>query len=190
MRLLYLYSTVVSSLLDYCITGCWWDFQGACHHRKLYFHPRFALGIDCRGTVLCFGQLLRLYYCPCIKTPTIVSLVFHHWRLYFLPRFALGVDCRGLTAEVQYCIFNQLLRLYYYIFTTAYIKTKTIVSLRWGWIFFERTRILCGIQFRMHFIEIFVVETKRFVGSTVMWSWRSKHAASAQARLRKANAKR
>ena len=39
--------------------------------------------------------------------------------------------------------------------------------LRWGWAFFERTQILSGIQFTTHFIEIFVVETKRFVGSFV-----------------------
>jgi len=39
--------------------------------------------------------------------------------------------------------------------------------LRWGWVFPERTWILSGIQFTTHFIEIFVVETKRFVGSTV-----------------------
>jgi len=42
-----------------------------------------------------------------------------------------------------------------------------VVSLRWGWVFLERTRILSGIQFTMHFIEFFVVETKWFVGSTV-----------------------
>ena len=39
--------------------------------------------------------------------------------------------------------------------------------LRWGWVFLERTRILSGIQFTTHFIEILVVETKRFVGSLV-----------------------
>jgi len=39
--------------------------------------------------------------------------------------------------------------------------------LRWGWVFLKRTRILSGIQFTTHFIEICVVETKRFVGSTV-----------------------
>jgi len=38
---------------------------------------------------------------------------------------------------------------------------------RWGWSFLERTRILSGIQFTTNFIEIFVVETKQFVGSTV-----------------------
>ena len=38
--------------------------------------------------------------------------------------------------------------------------------LRWGWVFLERTRILSGIQFTTHFIEICVVETKRFVGIT------------------------
>ena len=39
--------------------------------------------------------------------------------------------------------------------------------LRWGWVFLERTRILSGIQFTRYFIEIFVVETKRSVGSVV-----------------------
>jgi len=39
--------------------------------------------------------------------------------------------------------------------------------LRWGWVFLERTRILCGIQFTTYFIEIFVEETKQFVGSFV-----------------------
>jgi len=39
--------------------------------------------------------------------------------------------------------------------------------LRWGWVFLERTRILSGIQFTTYFIEIFVVEMKRFVGSFV-----------------------
>jgi len=40
-------------------------------------------------------------------------------------------------------------------------------SLRWGWVFLERTRILSGIQFTTYFIEFFVVETKRFVSSFV-----------------------
>jgi len=35
------------------------------------------------------------------------------------------------------------------------------IALRWGWVFLERTRILSGIQFTTHFIEFFVVETKR-----------------------------
>jgi len=39
--------------------------------------------------------------------------------------------------------------------------------LRWVWVFLERTRILSGIQFTTHFIEFFVAETKRFVGSFV-----------------------
>jgi len=41
------------------------------------------------------------------------------------------------------------------------------IALRWGWVFFERKRILSGIQFTTYFIEIFVVETKRFVNSFV-----------------------
>jgi len=40
-------------------------------------------------------------------------------------------------------------------------------GLRWGWVFLERTQILSGILFTTYFIEFFVVETKRFVGSTV-----------------------
>jgi len=48
-------------------------------------------------------------------------------------------------------------------------------SLRWGWVFLERTRILSGIQFTTYFIEILVVETKRFVGSSVnvILTWQS-----------------
>jgi len=37
----------------------------------------------------------------------------------------------------------------------------------WGWVFLERTRSVSGIQFTTRFIEIFVVETKRFIGSSL-----------------------
>jgi len=40
-------------------------------------------------------------------------------------------------------------------------------TLRWGWVFLERTQILSGIQFTTYFIESFVVETNRFVDSFV-----------------------
>jgi len=40
-------------------------------------------------------------------------------------------------------------------------------NLRWGWVFLERTRIISGIPFTTHFIDFFVVEMKRFFGSTV-----------------------
>ena len=38
-----------------------------------------------------------------------------------------------------------------------------------GWVFFERKQILCGMQSTTHFIvhDFFVVETKRFVSSSV-----------------------
>jgi len=42
-----------------------------------------------------------------------------------------------------------------------------VQDLRWGWVFLERTWILSTIQFTTHFIRIFVVETKRSVGSFV-----------------------
>jgi len=42
-----------------------------------------------------------------------------------------------------------------------------VSTLRWGWAFIKRTQILSGIQFTTHFIDFFVVETKRFVGSFV-----------------------
>ena len=61
--------------------------------------------------------------------------------------------------------------------------------LRWGWVFLERMRILSGIQFTTHFIEIFVMETKSSV-VLYTWSWGGKPAASARARLRKENAER
>jgi len=62
-------------------------------------------------------------------------------------------------------------------------------ALRWGWVLLERTRILSGIQFTMHFIDFFVVETKRFVGSTVNVIL-TRQICSQQAGLRKADAKR
>ena len=40
-------------------------------------------------------------------------------------------------------------------------------SLRWGWVFLERTPIFSGIQFTRYFIEIVVMETTWFVGSKV-----------------------
>jgi len=40
-------------------------------------------------------------------------------------------------------------------------------TLRWGWVFLKRTRILCGIQFTKHLIEFVLVETKWFVSSNV-----------------------
>jgi len=46
-------------------------------------------------------------------------------------------------------------------------ETFSWSKLRWGWVFLEPTRILSGIQFTTHFIEIFVLQTKRFVGSSV-----------------------
>ena len=37
---------------------------------------------------------------------------------------------------------------------------NTQPTMRWGWVFLERTQILSGIQFTTHFIEILVVKTK------------------------------
>jgi len=55
------------------------------------------------------------------------------------------------------------------------------IDLRWGWVFLERTRILSGIQFTAYFIEIFVVETKRFVSRKII-SYRSAFAFRSSAR--------
>jgi len=44
---------------------------------------------------------------------------------------------------------------------------KHSISLQVGWVFLERTRILSGIHFTTHFIDLFVAQTKRFVGSFV-----------------------
>ena len=47
------------------------------------------------------------------------------------------------------------------------IKICAKQRLRWGWVFFERTRSLSKTRFKTHFIELFIVETKWFVGSNV-----------------------
>jgi len=57
--------------------------------------------------------------------------------------------------------------LVYGQFRTLETSAQCTTELRWGWVFLERTRILSGIQFTTYFIEIFVVEMKRFVGSFV-----------------------
>jgi len=63
--------------------------------------------------------------------------------------------------------------------------------LRWGWVFLERMWIPSGIQFatHWHFIDFFVVKTKRFVGSFVnviltpqICGQRSSRAAESQRR--------
>ena len=50
---------------------------------------------------------------------------------------------------------------------SAFVREIPNPTLRWGWVFLERTQIVSGIKFTTHFIEILVVETKRFVGSFV-----------------------
>ena len=40
-------------------------------------------------------------------------------------------------------------------------------TIKVGWVFLDRTRILSGIKFTTHFIEILVVQTKRFGGRFV-----------------------
>ena len=52
------------------------------------------------------------------------------------------------------------------LFTRANLVLRPAL-LRWGWVLLKRTRILSGIQLTAYFIEIFVVETKRFVSSFV-----------------------
>ena len=51
--------------------------------------------------------------------------------------------------------------------TELYLWFQFQIYLRWGWVFLERTQILSGIHFTTHFIDFFVVETKRFVSSSV-----------------------
>jgi len=53
--------------------------------------------------------------------------------------------------------------LFYWVVLYGFSKCR----LRWCWVFLARTRILSGIYFTTHFIEFFVVETKRFVGCFV-----------------------
>jgi len=56
---------------------------------------------------------------------------------------------------------------YFYIQILCWFLKRFYVFPKWSWVFLERTRIFSGIQFTTHFIDFFVVETKRFVGSYV-----------------------
>jgi len=51
--------------------------------------------------------------------------------------------------------------------STSLQISQVFLATRWGWVFVERTQILSEIQFTRHFIDFLVVETKRFVGSTL-----------------------
>ena len=55
-------------------------------------------------------------------------------------------------------------------------------------LFLERMLILSGIHFTTHFLEIFVVETKRFVGRFVNVILTRQTCGQPRAGLRKANA--
>ena len=70
------------------------------------------------------------------------------------------------------------------------ILSKGSTLLRWVWVFLERTRILSGIQSTTYFIEIFVVETKRFVGSFVHVILTRQTCSQRSSRAAKANAER
>jgi len=61
---------------------------------------------------------------------------------------------------------------------------------RWGWVLLEQMRILRGIQLTTHFIDFFVVETKRIISRTVNVISTRQTCGKARAGLRKANAKR
>ena len=48
-----------------------------------------------------------------------------------------------------------------------FVCRKVDHSVRWGWVFLKRTKVLSGIHFTRYFIEFFLVESKRFVVSNV-----------------------
>jgi len=74
-----------------------------------------------------------------------------------------------LSFKENYCPETSIMArcIFLHLRDTMKIFYMCITYLRWGWVFLERTRILSGIQFTTHCIEIFVVETKRFGGSFV-----------------------
>jgi len=78
----------------------------------------------------------------------------------------LKIDCTSKSTSTRFDVKR--------IFDCSFLDLNSCNSnilgfccLRWGWVFLEWTRILSGIQFTTHFIDFFVVETKRFVDSSV-----------------------
>ena len=87
-------------------------------------------------------------------------------------KFQSWKDCPGAWAQLSTCNVNRDFCAQSRPYQREVSRPSAQASffsdyLRWGWVFLERTRILSGIQFTTHFIEILVVETKRFVGSLV-----------------------
>jgi len=71
------------------------------------------------------------------------------------------------TCNSKVWIYTLCERVVFRIETFYQSKFSPATGVRWGWVFLERTRILGGIQFTTYFIEISVVETKRFVNRKI-----------------------
>ena len=57
--------------------------------------------------------------------------------------------------------------IHVYIYTYIHIYSVDVgfLTLRWGWVYLERTQIFSGIQFTKHLIEFIFVETNQSVCS-------------------------
>ena len=132
---------------------------------------------------LCFFKSLGLFHsCSLLPFGLFVSLSLCLFLCFFVSLFRLGL---------LFCFSCNLVLCFRKAIWGA--QQLVLIRLRWGWVFLERTRILSGIQFTTYFIEIFVMETKRFVGNfvnVILTRQLGKPAASAGAELRKANAER
>ena len=98
------------------------------------------------------------YMCTCVGICACIYILYHS-----------RVACAQQTPiqhnpNIQSSPTHPHTNTYKYIFMYTYIYRY---QLRWGCVFLERTQILSGIQFTKHFIDFFVVTTKRFVGTFV-----------------------
>ena len=101
---------------------------------------------------------IHTYSCTCMYSPR------ERWRTH-----SCIYTFKHIYISIYKCVHVVVNHMFLRISTPVlnFLTTSSSWSLRWGWVFLERTRILSGIQFTTHFIEFLVVETKRFVGSTV-----------------------
>jgi len=88
------------------------------------------------------------------------------------PRWARGSEKRCMLSSLLHCKSSSNVKVNPIILWIGYNLFQRIFPsnsrhLRWGWVFLEQMRILNGIKFTTHFKDFLVVETKRFVNSTI-----------------------
>jgi len=126
---------------------------------------RILFDKSCLRHILFHKKIFFLIILWCIWFQVLLFCLPIHWRRN---RFELTYSMITTKQNIDLSMWWQekMKSKMKYSLIYMYINNKYL-QLMWGWVFFERTRILSGIQFIKHFIEFIIAETKQFVSSNV-----------------------